>query len=151
MNNLADNLQLFGLAPGSTNLFGATYSVFGEIVKSQYPELLPSFAPADKIVDTSYLEGLAKAQAGKMAAADLAVFHPGEQVKGVVSRRSWDIQFATGSDRFTPAAAATLGQLFQDLVVAGGTLVEIHGHTDNVGGNDKNQQLAESRAFAVKR
>ena len=39
---------------------------------------------------------------------------------------------------------------FNDLVVAGGTLVEIHGHTDNAGSADKNQQLSEARAFAVR-
>ena len=47
VNNLADNLQLFGLAPGSTNLFAATYTVFGNVVKSQYPDLVPTFYPAD--------------------------------------------------------------------------------------------------------
>jgi OOP family OmpA-OmpF porin len=26
----------------------------------------------------------------------------------------------------------------------------VHGHTDNVGGADRNQQLSEDRAFAVK-
>src|SRR5262249_5472493 len=55
VNNLADNLQLFGLAPGSTNIFAATYSVFGEIVKSQYPSLLPSYIPAERALDASYV------------------------------------------------------------------------------------------------
>src|SRR5206468_3254008 len=52
VNNLADNQQLFGLAAGSTNLFAATYTVFGNIVKSQYPNLVPSFYPVDQILDT---------------------------------------------------------------------------------------------------
>jgi outer membrane protein OmpA-like peptidoglycan-associated protein len=148
VNNLADNLQLFGLAPGSTNLFASTYTVFGEIVKQQYPDLVPSLYPVEQILDTSYVRELARSQPA--TPADLPVFKPEERVRQVVSRRSWDIQFATGSARFTPEATETLGKLFNDLVVAGGTLVEIHGHTDNVGSPDKNQQLSEARAFAVK-
>ena len=34
--------------------------------------------------------------------------------------------------------------------MAGGTAVEVHGHTDNVGSADGNQQLSEDRAMAVK-
>ena len=68
----------------------------------------------------------------------------------VVSRRSWDIQFATAKAQFTPKAADTLQQLLKDLVIAGGTTVEIHGHTDSVGSVDANAQLSEDRAFAVK-
>ena len=34
---------------------------------------------------------------------------------------------------------------------AGGTIVEIHGHTDDQGSADKNQRLSEDRAFAVKK
>ena len=43
-----------------------------------------------------------------------------------------------------------LDQLLRDLLVAGGTAVEIHGHTDNVGNMESNQKLSEERAFAVK-
>jgi OmpA-OmpF porin, OOP family len=149
VSNLNDNLNLFGLAPGSTNLFAATYTVFAEIVKSQYPELLPSYYPVAQILDTSYLKEVA-AGGKKGAAADTAQFSPQEQIKNVVSRRSWDIQFTTGSDKFTAQAQAELKQLFNDLVVAGGTIVEVHGHTDNQGTTESNQKLSEARAFAVK-
>ena len=60
VNNLADNLLLFGLVPGAANLFGATYKVFGDIVVAQYPELVPSYPPSTQILDTSYIQDIAK-------------------------------------------------------------------------------------------
>ena len=57
VNDLADNLRLFGLL-GKTNYFGITYQVFGDIVKSQYPQLLPSYYPASAITDLTYLKSL---------------------------------------------------------------------------------------------
>ena len=149
VNNLADNQQLFGLAPGSTNAFAATYTVFGNIVKSQYPSLVPSFYPVDQVEDLSYIQDLTS-QGGATTTADLPKFASDEKVKTVVSKRTWDIEFATGKADFTPATTTTLKQLLNDLVVASGTLVEIHGHTDNQGTADANMKLSEDRAFAVK-
>jgi OmpA-OmpF porin, OOP family len=148
VNNLADNLQLFGLAPGSTNLFAATYSIFGNIVKSQYPSLLPSFYPVDQVLDTSFVKELAATT--KVTQPELAKFSVDQKMKETVSRKAWDIQFETSSAKFTGDTAAQLKSLLNDLVVAGGTLVEIHGHTDNQGNGDANQKLSEDRAFAVK-
>jgi outer membrane protein OmpA-like peptidoglycan-associated protein len=150
VNNLADNLQLFGMAPGSTNAFAATYTVFANVVKSQYPNLFPSFYPAEQITDLSYLRDL-QSQGPATTAADLPKFAPNQKVANVVSKKSWDIQFATGSADFTPETTATLKQLLQDLVIASGTLVELHGHTDNQGSPDANMKLSEDRAFAVKK
>lgn len=150
VNNLADNLELFGLAEGSTNAFAATYTVFGNVVKSQYPDLMPSFYPVKEILDTSYISALAKAPEAPKTAADLPKFEVGSKVQEVVSRKAWDIQFATGSAKFTAQAQKQLDTLLNDLVIASGTLVEIHGHTDNQGGADRNQKLSEERAFAVK-
>ncbi|HKA90806.1 MAG TPA: OmpA family protein [Haliangiales bacterium] len=150
VNNLADNLQLFGLAPGSTNLFAATYTVFANIVKSQYPDLMPTYYSVADILDTSYVKELNVA-APAPTAPDLPKFAPTAKVEKVVSRKSWDIQFQTGSAQFTPQALEQLKQLLSDLVIAGGTLVEIHGHTDNQGNMDRNMKLSEDRAFAVKK
>ena len=61
VSDLSDNVELFGLSPGSVNLFAATYNVFGNMVKSQYPELLPAFEPAAEVVDPSYVQELAAA------------------------------------------------------------------------------------------
>ena len=149
VNNLADNLQLFGLAPGSTNIFAATYTVFGDLVKSQYPKLVPSYYPVAEILDTTFVRELA-ASAPAASEPDLPKF-TGERIKQVVSRRSWDIKFATGSAKFKSDAVGDLSALFKDLVVAGGTIVEVHGHTDDQGSVEKNQRLSEERAFAVKK
>jgi hypothetical protein len=62
--NLADNMQLFGLS-GATNYFKITYTIFGDIVKSQYPSLLASYYPAEEIVDLSYLKTLHTNKKGK--------------------------------------------------------------------------------------
>lgn len=150
VNNLADNLHLFGMAPGSINAFDATYTVFGNVVKSQYPNLLPSFAPAAEVLDTSYIKELSD-QGHTTAAADTMQFTAGQSVKTVVSKKSWDIQFLVGSAAFTKEATEALNALLKDLVVASGTLVEIHGHTDNVGTPESNLRLSEDRAFAVKK
>jgi outer membrane protein OmpA-like peptidoglycan-associated protein len=149
VNNLADNAQLFGLAPGSINAFSATYTVFGNVVRSQYPSLLPSFAPADQVTDTSYLKDLLAATPA--TTPDVARFDTTQRVKQVISRRSWDIRFAPGSANFTPETQKELAALRDELVVASGTLVEIHGHTDSEGGADANMRLSERRAFAAKR
>lgn len=149
VNNLADNLQLFGMVPGSTNAFAATYTVFGDVVKSQYPALVPSYLPVDQILDTSYVKELGDAGPATTV-ADVAKFAPDQKVKDVVSRRAWDIEFATGSATFTPATMTVMKALLSELVIASGTLVEIHGHTDNQGSPESNLKLSEERAFAVK-
>lgn len=153
VNNLADNLQLFGLtrfAPGSTNLFAATYTVFGNLVVAQYPDLVPRVLPVSEVLDTSYLTALAERTANKPT-ADLPRFSATEPVRKVVSRGSWTIAFTPGSAQFTAGSKSELDALFDSLVIANGAAVEIHGHTDSQGDAKVNLTLSEERAFAVKR
>ena len=152
VNTLADNMLLYGLVPGSSNLFGATYKVFGDIVVAQYPDLVPSYQPVDEILDTSYIQAIAQREAPSqtMVAAAQPAFEGSAPVRDVVSRRAWQINFDTGRSTFTGSTERELQQLLNDLLVAGGTAVEIHGHTDNVGNPQSNMNLSEERAFAVK-
>ncbi|MEO8550126.1 MAG: OmpA family protein [Kofleriaceae bacterium] len=152
VSNLADVVNLFGLAPGSTNLFAATYTTFGNVVKSQYPDLVPNFPAVTEILDTSFVKELDAASSTK-ATPDLAKFDPTkvtQQAAVVVSRKNWDIKFDSGKATFGAAAEDQLKKLLNDLVIASGTTVEIHGHTDNQGNADGNMKLSEERAFAVK-
>lgn len=153
VNNLADNLMLFGLNPGSSNLFAATYTVFGDIVKAQYPDLVPSYPPVGQILDTSYIKAIASRAAPEAVAetaAERPTFTPSAPVRNVVSRKAWNINFATGNANFTPEAERQMQQLLRDLLVASSAVVEVHGHTDSVGNAQANHNLSESRAFAVK-
>lgn len=155
VNNLADNLLLFGLVQGSANLFAATYKVFGDIVVAQYPELVPDYPSVSRILDTSYIQGIARRAAPAVTRTALAKTKPrfGNKapIKRIVSRKAWRIRFASGKAEFTPAARQQLDQLLRDLLVAGGTVVAIHGHTDSQGNPNTNMTLSESRAFAVKK
>jgi OOP family OmpA-OmpF porin len=154
VNNLADTELTFGLVPGSSNLLAATYKVFGDIASRQYPDLMPSYPPVDQILDTSYVQALAsRAPAAAMSAAPAAstpAFTASAPVNRVVSRKSWHINFNSGQATFSPGAQGDLEQLLRDLLVASATVVEVHGHTDNVGSPAKNMALSEERAFAIK-
>ena len=73
-------------------------------------------------------------------------------MKQVVSRRSWDIQFADRQRQVQGRRAeASSSSCSSDLIVASGTIVEIHGHTDDSGSVGHEHALSEERAFAVKK
>ncbi len=154
VNDLTDGLVTFGLVRGGDNLFAATYIAFGDILKQQYPVMFPSYDPVDQIVDTSYMRNLLAANqgAGTVAAAKERVEVPTSPMAGAkkISTLKMNIPFNTGSANFAPLAGGQLEKLRRQLVIAGNTTVEIHGHTDNVGNAQTNQGLSEARAFAVK-
>ena len=158
VNTLGDSLLAMGLVPGSANLVGTTYTVFGQLVSSQYPELLPNVPPESSVIDTSYLNALAKAQSsGKSGSPRIAVVPPkyrtvkaGDKQRTRVSTADLNIEFNAGKDTFTPRGKAQLTQLARSLLIAGGTTIEVHGHTDNAGDPSKSMPLSELRAFAVK-
>ncbi len=155
VNNLADNLHLFGLgSPGAGaahSIFAATYNVFGKIVVHYYPALVPSYPDVETVVDTSYLEEVAR-QAPAIAPAELPAYSatdPAIEARTVVGRKDWSINFASGSDRFTPDAAKLLEELHDQTVVTR-TIIEINGHTDADGDAESNRELSRRRALAVR-
>lgn len=130
-------------------MFGATYSLFGNLVTQQYPNLVASIDPVDEILDTSYYKDL-KAKKLNKAVAQPTV-KPSQTPGIALSKKEWHIPFDTGKASFSGAAQHDLEKLRQDLLVASNTTVEIRGHTDNVGNPKANMDLSEARAFAVKK
>lgn len=153
VNDLADNVALFGLAPGYANAFEATYTTFGNIVREQYPSDVPSFPSAKDVIDTSFLRALAsrQVQAARPTAESVAYASVASAPEhSELGRRAWQIQFDSGRATFRPESSAVLEELMRGLLVAGGAAIEIHGHTDNAGSVDANRELSERRAFAVR-
>jgi outer membrane protein OmpA-like peptidoglycan-associated protein len=155
VNDLADNLLLFGLGsdhPGlAHSIFAATYRVFGDIVVHYYPALVPSYPAVETVVDTSYLEELtAGAPAAVAEVPSYSAADPVDEAgKEVVGRKNWKINFESGNDRLTADAAKLLEELYAQLVVTR-TIIEINGHTDADGDAESNRELSRRRALAVR-
>ena len=148
--NFSDNLNLFGLDEGGTNIYAAVYKTFGDVQRKLYPKELPSYVPLAEMLDLAPLKTLQQQYKGKaVAPAETQQFAAGDEIRQSVSKRAWNIEFNSGQSSFTPAATHNLDQLFNDLVVAGRLKVAVHGHTDNTGDPTQNQQLSEARARAV--
>jgi OOP family OmpA-OmpF porin len=153
VNNLNDNLLLFGLQPGANNNFRSTYTVFGNIATQQYPDLFkaPNQIPDVKeILDTSYILGASSQLAQSGAEPDVATFKSGGDTGNVVSKRNWNIEFDTGKATFTPEGERNMYQIKDDLAIAGALFITVNGYTDSVGSRSANLDLSSRRAMAVK-
>lgn len=148
-DNLQDAMRLFGLTPGSANTFAATYTVFGDYVHQQYPKLVPSYPPVADVLNTSFLQNVAKESTSKTV-ADTPVYQTETDIKTVVSARGWNINFDTGKATFSPGSIKQLRELRDGLLVADALSIKISGHTDNTGDPAANVVLSRARAQAVK-
>lgn len=147
--NLSDNLELFGIGESKTNVYASVYKVFGDVVSSLYPEYVATYPEISTVLDLSYMINV-KSKATNIASADKTVYNNTGNLTQTVSKRSWSIEFETGSANFTPTALKTLDELYNQLNIASGLQVEIFGHTDATGNPDGNMTLSDARANAVK-
>lgn len=120
------------------------------MAKAANPKL--TVVPVEKVLNTEYVQAV-KAQFGQVAAmpADKPVIAASTtEVTKKIGDRSYQISFDTGKATFSPESMAQLTTLKDGLVVAGDSVIEIHGHTDNTGDPEKNKVLSKNRAEAVK-
>ena len=151
VHNLADNLQYFGLAPGSSDIYNTVYNTFGTIVKNMYPNLVPSYPEYSEVVDLSYLKNVQSTFApSQITQADVVKFDTDRGIQNTVSRKNWNITFQTGSAQFTPEAESQLEQIYAQAAIASGLQIKISGHTDNQGSDAINIPLSQARADAVR-
>lgn len=155
VNNWYDVERLFGL-DGGTNIFGLTYTYFGRVVSEQYPDVVGPMQPAEVVFDTQYLlaardllEARGYLSEGQASRPETINFEAASPVARIVSQRSYNIEFRSGSAEFSRDAEVELQELLSSVAIASGLTVEIHGHTDNTGTREGNDRLSEERAFAV--
>jgi len=150
VNNLSDNLILFGLEPGTNDNFRSTYTVFGNIATQQYPALFKDTPIPDvkDIEDKSFVTG-AQARMSSTGAESEAPQYAANERGPVVSKRSYSINFDTGRATFTTEGARTMQELKDSLAITG-LFIQVDGYTDNTGTEQTNQALSDARAAAVK-
>jgi len=149
VNNLADNLELFGLGNSRVNTYASVYKVFGDIASDLYPEYVPTYPSIDEVLNTSYIENVAN-RTNTYAEADQTTYDNNNSNSNTVSKRAWKIEFQTGSANFTNETLRTLNDLNDQLMIAQGLKISIEGHTDATGSDDINIPLSQRRAQAVK-
>jgi outer membrane protein OmpA-like peptidoglycan-associated protein len=147
--DLADNARFFGL-DGNAPAFDRVYNQ-ADGIWINYPEaeIKDRFAPS-VLRDDRTVKKIWEAK-GKPAARIAASTAPERARTGAaLFTKSISINFATGSDRLTYEAIATVNQqVLQQMQMAGGMAVRVEGNTDNVGNAEDNQKLSERRAQAI--
>jgi OOP family OmpA-OmpF porin len=154
VNNLEDNLILFGLKEGSNNNMRATYTVFANIVSQQYPDLYGAKHPVPsykEVADTSFVLGAKELlESGGVTSAKAEDVDYSQQAESgnVVSKAAYQINFATGSAEPLPDGVALLNRLKDSLAITG-LAIKVDGYTDNTGSEPINRSLSAARARAV--
>jgi OOP family OmpA-OmpF porin len=153
VNNLDDNLILFGLKSGSNDNFRSTYTVFANIDNQQYPTLFKETPIPDvkTVEDKSYITGAQAVLSGEGDTGSTAqtVDYTTQESGAQVSNRAYNIQFQTGSGLLTPAGEAQLRDLKDGLAITG-LFIKVDGYTDNTGSDTINIPLSQARADSVK-
>jgi outer membrane protein OmpA-like peptidoglycan-associated protein len=146
--NLADAANMYGLGADKIDRYKAVYTTFGDILSKMYPQMLATYPAYSKVVDKSFMNAVISNHPELMTGQALKVTYSNE-ITSEVSSKSYQIQFETGSAVIKSSSYATLDEILRSAVVAEGLKVGVFGHTDDVGNDEKNQQLSESRAKAV--
>lgn len=148
--NLADVAKYTGISGGSDK-YKAVYETFGQICVESYPELLKAYEPYNSATDWSYMKAVYLRNKDNIGTASKAEFRPGEKISQVVSNKAVTIEFETSSAIIKQVSKKMIDdQIIAQLLIADNLLVEIGGHTDDVGNPENNQILSESRAKAVR-
>lgn len=148
--NLADNIELFGVNGGNNNM-ATVYKTFGRLVSKLYPSDYPSIDAAEEVVNSEYVKALAnRTPVQELAQAETQSYNAGA-ISQKISSKAWSIEFASGSDKLTPASIAVLREMAEGVIIAKGCSISVEGHTDNAGTPEGNDALSVARANAVKR
>jgi len=148
VSNLADNLKYFGIK-GGNNYYKSVFDYFNGILKDLNPvdfkANVGDVTPYDDAVDLSYLKqiNIESAQAAKVDYTHIT----GKKI----GKRSWNIEFESGSSQLSESSTAQLEELFNLINQASENAnIKIVGHTDNKGTAEGNVSLSLLRARAVK-
>lgn len=146
--NLADANQYYGITDG-TNRYKAVYDQVSKYLKDLNPagfnQNVKRIVPFDEAVNAAYLRSIENIEAGSVTKADYS-----KKATNVVASGQWRINFESGRATLRPEGKDVLEQIYNLLIQAEDSKLELVGHTDNAGTPDANYSLSTARAEAVK-
>lgn len=146
--NLSDAKQYFGITDG-TNRYKAVYDQVSSYLKNLNPagfnQNVKRIVPYEEAVNITFLNQIENIDAGKAYTADYT-----EKATNVVASGEWQINFDVGRASLRPEGKDVLEQIYNLLIQAEDSKLELAGHTDNSGTAESNYSLSQARAEAVK-
>ncbi|RCH56344.1 hypothetical protein DJ568_00335 [Mucilaginibacter hurinus] len=146
--NLADANQYYGITDG-TNRYKAVYEQVSKYLKDLNPagfnQNVKRIVPYDDAVNLSFLKQIENIDKGAAYSADYS-----KKASKMVASGEWRINFEPGRAVIRPEGADVLGTIYNLLIQAEDSKLELVGHTDNTGLADNNYSLSTARAEAVK-
>lgn len=146
--NLADANQYYGISDG-VNRYKAVYDQVSRYLKELNPagfnQNVKRIVPYDEAVNLSFLRSIENIDAGATYATDYS-----KKATNVVASGEWRINFDPGRASIRPEGKDVLEQIYNLLVQAETSKLELVGHTDNTGTREGNYSLSTARAEAVK-
>jgi OmpA-OmpF porin, OOP family len=146
--NLADANQYLGVTDG-VNRYKAVFDQVSKYLKELNPagfnQNVKRIVSYDEAVNLSYLKQIEDIDAGKTYVTDYS-----KKATNVVASGEWRINFDVGRATLRPEGKDVLEQIYNLLIQAEDSKLELIGHTDNTGTKDGNYSLSTARAEAVK-
>ena len=146
--NFADANQYFGITDG-TNRYKAVYDQVSKYLKDLNPagfnENVKRIVPYEDAVNLSFVKQIQNIDAGKADVADYS-----KKATQQVASGEWQINFDIGRASLRPEGKDVLDQIYNLLIQAETSKLELFGHTDNTGTVESNYSLSSARAEAVK-
>lgn len=146
--NQADANQYYGITDG-TNRYKAVYDQVSRYLKELNPagfnQNVKRIVPYEEGVNLSFLQQVQNIDAGKADIADYS-----KKATNVVASGEWRINFDVGRATIRAEAKDVLEQIYNLLIQAEDSKLELVGHTDNTGQAETNYSLSHARAESVK-
>ncbi len=147
--NAADNVYYFGLQSGE-DVYRRVYTMFGDHYVKYYPQVMASYPKYEDVVNLAYVRSVvARSNVTAQVAEAKPTFTANQKIERVVAKRDWTIEFDTNKASIRPESVNALNDILNQLVITN-LIIEIRGHTDNIGSEGSNVVLSRQRANAVK-
>lgn len=145
--NYADIMQYYGITDG-TNRYKAVYNQVSNYLFELNPfgfnESVKRIIPYDEAVNLFFVKNINDIDAGSAYKADYT-----KEATEVLASGEWNINFDLGSANISNSSEVVLESIYNLLVQAEDTKLNLEGHTDNTGSSESNYDLSQRRAQSV--